>query len=340
MKKIVSIFLVCLLFSSCRQNKVYFEERGTVFHTFYQIKYESDKVLTDKIDAELQAFDLSLNPFNPNSILARVNRNEDVEVDQWFTVVFNKAMEVSERSNGAFDGTAAPLINLWGFGFEQTDSISPEVIDSLKAFVGYRKVRLEGRHLIKDDPRLMLNFSAIAKGYACDVMAALLEREGVENYLVDIGGEVAARGKNDRGDCWQIGINEPEDDDIYFVNKYREIVRLCDKCGLATSGNYRNYYIKDGMKYGHTIDPITGYPAEQNILSATIVAPDCMTADAYATAFMVMGVEAGCRMAGQIPEIEYYLIYSDEEGSLQITYSTGMSSKLVKALLNPPDGGK
>ena len=340
MKRIVSIWLVCLLFVSCSPQKVYFEERGTIFRTFYQIKYESDKVLTDKIYAELQAFDLSLNPFNPHSILAKVNRNEEVEVDQWFTVVFNKAMEVSERSNGAFDVTAAPLINLWGFGFEQTDSISSEVIDSLKAFVGYRKVWLEGRHLIKADPRIILNFSAIAKGYACDVMATLLEREGVENYMVDIGGEIAAKGKNVQGDCWQIGINEPEDETTYLRNAYKEIVRLCDKCGLATSGNYRNYYIKDGKKYGHTIDPLTGYPAEQNILSATIVMPDCMTADAYATAFMVMGVEAGCRMAEQIPEIEYYLIYSDEEGALQIKYSTGMSSKLVKAPLNPPEAGK
>ena len=329
MKKILWLFQICLLLVSCRQ-KPYFEESGTVFRTVYQIKYQSDTVLTDNIDAELQAFNLSLNPFNPNSILATINRNEEVEVDQWFTEVFNKAMEVSEHSNGAFDVTVAPLINLWGFGFEHTDSISPEVIDSLKAFVGYRKVRLAGTRIIKDDPRLMLNFSAIAKGYACDVIAALLEREGVRNYLINIGGEIVAKGKNSRGSCWQIGINEPEEDDTYIHNEYKQIVRLCDKSGLATSGNYRNFYFKDGMKYGHTIDPVTGYPAEQNILSATIVAPDCMTADAYATAFMVLGVEAACRMAEKIPEIEYYLIFSGEDDTQQIKYSTGMSSKLVK----------
>ena len=330
MKKIVFIFLVCLLFASCRQNKVYFEESGIIFRTLYQIKYQSDELLTDKINAELQAFDLSLNPFNSNSILAKVNRNEEVEVDTWFTEVFNKAMEVSEHSNGMFDVTVAPLINLWGFGFERMDSVSPEVIDSLKAFVGYRKIRLEGNRIIKDDPRIILNFSAIAKGYACDVMAALLEREGVKNYMVNIGGEIASKGKNARGDCWQIGINEPEDEDAFLSNEIKEIVRLCGQCGLATSGNYRNYYIRDGLKYGHTIDPVTGYPADKNILSATVVAPDCMTADAYATAFMAMGVEAGCRMAEQIPEIEYYLIYSGDDGSMQIKYSKGMTTKLVR----------
>ena len=328
MKKNVFVFLLCVLTVSCSQ-KVYFEDQGTVFRTLYQIKYQSDTVLTDKINAELQAFDLSLNPFNPNSILAKINRNEEVEVDQWFTEVFNKAMEVSERSNGLFDVTAAPLINLWGFGFEQMDSISPEVIDSLKAFVGYRKVRLEGKKVIKDDSRTSLNFSAIAKGYACDVIAALLEREGVKNYMVNIGWEIAAKGRNAQRNCWQIGINEPESETTYLTNEYREIARLCDKCGLATSGDYRNFRVRDGKKYGHTIDPRTGYPAEQDILSATIIAPDCMTADAYATAFMAMGVEAGSRMAEQIPEIEYYLIYSGDDGSMQIKYSKGMLSKLV-----------
>jgi len=327
MKKIACISLGCLMFVSCKQK--YQEDRGGIFRTFYQIKYQSDTLLTGKIKAELLAFDLSLNPFNPNSILAKINRNEDVEVDRWFTEVFNKAMEVSERSNGAFDATVAPLINLWGFGPERMDSISPEVIDSLKAFVGYRKIRLEGQRIVKDDPRIILNFSAIAKGYASDVIAALLEREGVKNYMVNIGGEIAVKGRNQQGKCWQIGINEPEDEVSFLKNEYKEKVQLCSKCGLATSGNYRNYYVRDGKKYGHTIDPVTGYPSEQNILSATVIAPDCMTADAYATVFMVMGVEAACRMAEQIPGIEYYFIYSGEDDSQQIRYSRRMSSKLV-----------
>ena len=159
MKQILYLWLFCILFVSCKQT--YQEEKGTVFRTFYQIKYQSDTSLIQKIEAEFEAFNLSLNPFNPNSILSKVNRNEDVEVDQWFTVVFNKAMEVSEQSNGLFDVTAAPLINLWGFGFEHFDSISPIIVDSLMTFVGYKKVRLEGRRIVKDDPRIILNFSAI-----------------------------------------------------------------------------------------------------------------------------------------------------------------------------------
>ena len=327
MKQIIYIAVFCLLFMSCRQK--YQAERGKVFNTVYQIKYRSNTPLTDKINAEFEAFNLSLNPFNPNSILAKINRNEEVEVDQWFTDVFNKAMEVSAHSNGMFDVTAAPLINLWGFGFEQWDSISPQIIDSLRSFVGYRKVRLEGKRVIKDDPRILLNFSAIAKGYACDVISELLEREGVKYYLVDIGGEIKAKGKNARGICWQVGINEPEDEESYGQNSIIATLQLCGKHGMATSGNYRNFYIKDGKKYGHSINPLTGYPAEQNILSATIIAPDCMTADAYATAFMVMGIEDACRMAEHIPAIDYYIIYTGDDDLTRIKYSKGLPSLLV-----------
>ena len=309
----------------------YYEESGSVFHTLYNIKYQSPEILTDKIDAELQAFSLSINPFNPNSIISKVNRNEDVEVDDRFIRVFNKAMEVSENSGGMFDVTAAPLINLWGFGFEKTDSVSQQKIDSIKSFVGYQKIRLDGKRVIKDDPRVTLNFSAIAKGYASDVIAALLEGEGVRNYLVEIGGEVVSKGKNPGGKCWQVGINKPDDDHSGIRNERLEgLIRLCRKSGLATSGNYRNFYLKDGKKYVHTIDPHTGYPSEQSILSATIIAPDCMTADAYATAFMAMGVEAATAMARKIPEIEYYIIYPDSlTGGYNVSYSQKMKSMLL-----------
>jgi thiamine biosynthesis lipoprotein len=239
-------------------------------------------------------------------------------------------MEVSEHSGGMFDVTAAPLINLWGFGFERKDSVSPQVIDSLLTFVGYRKIRLENNRVVKDDPRMMLNFSAIAKGYACDVIADLLEREGVAGYMVDIGGEVAVKGLNPDGNCWRVGISKPEDDVYETHSRMDEIVRLCNKRGLATSGNYRNFYVKDGRKYAHTINPHTGYPSEQTILSATVLAADCMTADAYATAFMAMGVEDACRMAETVPDIEYYLIYAGPDGTFQVKYSDGMSSVLVK----------
>lgn len=313
---------------SCTHRDQYYEESGNVFHTLYHIKYKAPGLLTDKIDAELQAFNLSMNPFNPNSIISKVNRNEDVEVDDRFITVFNKAMEVSEHSGGIFDVTVAPLINLWGFGFEKSDSVTQQKIDSLKAFVGYKKIRIVNRKVIKDDPRIMLNFSAIAKGYASDVIAELFEREGVENYMVEIGGEIASKGKNPNGNCWQFQITKPEDDYTGLRYEAECIIRLCsNKSGLATSGNYRNYYVKDGKKYAHTIDPHTGYPSEHDILSATIIAADCMTADAYATAFMAMGVEAATRMAEKIPGIEYFLICSDSQtGNYKIEMSAGIKN--------------
>ncbi|MDR0394659.1 MAG: FAD:protein FMN transferase [Tannerella sp.] len=326
---VACILPVCCFCTSCTSHTPYYEESGSVFHTVFQIKYQSPEVLTDKIDAELRRFNLSMNPFNPNSIISKVNRNEDVEVDDWFITVFHKAMEVSENSGGYFDVTVAPFINLWGFGVGKSDNISPQKIDSIFPFVGYRKIRIDNRRVLKDDPRITLNFSAIAKGYASDVIAALLEREGVENYMIYIGGEVTAKGKNPQGACWQIGIAKPEDDSTGIKNEVFRIVRLCGKHGFATSGNYRNFYIKDGKKYAHTINPQTGYPSEQNLLSATVIAPDCMTADAYATAFMVMGVEAACRLAASIPEIEYFLIYADETtGRYKTTYSDGIKSML------------
>ena len=294
--------------------------------------------MTEKIDAEFQKFNLSLNPFNPNSIISQVNRNEPIEADDWFIEVFNKAKEVSDHSEGVFDITCAPLVNLWGFGFSKMDSVTPQMIDSIKQFVGYQKVRLDGRKVIKDDPRTLLNCSAIAKGYASDVIARLLEREGVENYMVEIGGEVTMKGVNQNGKCWRIGINKPEDDSTGIKNDVGEVVELCKKGGVATSGNYRNYYIKDGKKYAHTIDPRTGYPSEQSILSATIVAGDCITADAYATAFMAMGLEKAREAAKNIPGIEYYVIYTDENGKHQIEYSTGMlqflPNRKIEALLS------
>ena len=337
-KIILAAGLWILMFTACTKQKQCFEESGSVFHTIYHIKYEGSEILTEKIDAEFQKFNLSLNPFNPNSIISKVNRNEAVEADDWFIEVFNKAKEVSDHSEGIFDITCAPLVNLWGFGFSKMDSVTPQMIDSIKQFVGYQKVRLDGRKVVKDDSRILLNCSAIAKGYASDIIARLLEREGIENYMVEIGGEVTMKGVNQNGKCWRIGINKPEDDSTGIKNDIEEVVQLCKKGGVATSGNYRNYYVKDGKKYAHTIDPRTGYPSEQSILSATIVAEDCITADAYATAFMAMGLEKAREAAKNIPGIEYYVIYSDENGKHQIEYSTGMLQYLpnrpIEAMLN------
>ncbi|MDR2810107.1 MAG: FAD:protein FMN transferase [Tannerellaceae bacterium] len=324
------LFIACLaLLAGCVGKGEYFEESGKVFHTLYRIKYQAPQLLTEKIDAELQTFNLSLNPFHPHSIISKVNKNEPVEVDELFTEVFRKAQEIYNRSNGAFDPTVAPFINLWGFGFSRIDSVTPHMIDSIKTFVGYNKIRLEGKTVVKEDSRVILNFSAIAKGYACDVIARLLEREGVTNYMVEIGGEVTMRGVNPQGECWRIGINKPEDDTEGANTALEEILRPCKPCGIATSGDYRNFYVKDGVKYAHTINPATGRPANQNILSATVVADDCMTADGYATAFMVMGIEKAVETARTIPGIEYFFIYSDSDNNYLVSYSDGIQPYLL-----------
>jgi thiamine biosynthesis lipoprotein len=299
---------------------------GEVFHTSYHIKYQSDKLLRDPINTELQAFNNSLNPFLPTSVIAQVNRNEDVEADDFFVAVFTRSLYVSEQSDGMFDITCAPLVNLWGFGFEKTDSVTPRMIDSVKAFVGYRKVRLDGKRVVKDDPRMQLNCSAIAKGYAADVVAALLERHGVRNYMVEIGGEVVAQGVNMQGSPWRIGIRKPQELHLNEPAPTERILHLQEKRGMATSGDYLNYYVKDNRKYAHTINPKTGLPAEQNILSATVIAPDCMTADAFATAFNAMGLEEAVLLAERLPDIDYFFIYSGEDGKDNVTYSQGMES--------------
>lgn len=319
--------LTAILLVGCGQEKRYYESTGEIFHTRYSIKYEAAEAYDSLIVAELARFDLSLNPFNPQSIIAQVNRNEPVAIDSWFRTVFLKAYEVSEATGGAYDITCAPLVNLWGFGFSRMDSVTPALIDSVRTFVGYQKVRLEGDRVVKSDPRVMLDCASIAKGYACDVIAQLLERQGVENYMVEIGGEVTLRGVNPSGQGWRVGIQRPETDSIGVAreNAIEEIVQLNRSGGIATSGDYRNFYVRDGKRYAHTIDPLTGYPAGQDILSATIVADDCMTADAYATAFMVLGLDRAKRLASKIKGIEYFLIYSDKDGNRRVAYSEGMS---------------
>lgn len=324
---LLTVFSLAVLLScnqsSNKKDYTYFQEQGEIFHTSFHIKYAYDRSLKDEIMEELHKVDLSLNPFKDNSIITKVNRNEPVVPDSFFLEVFQKAMEVSEISGGKFDITVSPLINAWGFGFQNMDSVTPEIIDSLKEFVGYEKISVDQNgNIVKTDPRVQLNSSAIAKGYACDVVANLLKKHGIEHYMVEIGGEVSAKGVNDKGECWRIGINKPIDDSTGMVQELQTILSICDK-SMATSGNYRNFYIKDGRKYSHTIDPQTGYPSEQDILGATVIADDCMTADAYATVFMTLGTEKSKELIQDLDGIYFYLIYEKPDGTLGITYSEG-----------------
>jgi len=326
---LIAIGGVGIFFSSCSKPEGYYLTEGEIFKTTVHIKYKYPKDLREEIFARLDSFDLSLNPFNKKSILYRVNHNEEVEVDDWFITVFNKAKEISELTGGAYDITCAPLVNLWGFGFEKMDEINSRTIDSLKQFVGYQKVWIEGRKVMKADPRLQLDASSIAKGYACDVIAQLFDSYGIKDYMVEIGGEIHAKGKNPQGKTWSIEIEQPIDDVAGFQQKRQELIYLKDR-SIATSGNYRNFYLKDGKKYAHIIHPLTGYPVEGNLLSVSVIYPDCMTADAFATAFMVVGMDSACLIANRTPEMEYLFIYSDENDRFMEKKSANFDKLKIK----------
>ena len=308
----------------------YRNEKGLIFGTMYSITYEHDESLKLDIDNELKRFDASLSMFNESSIISRINRNEESIVDSLFSKVFKVAMTVSAITDGCFDITVAPLVNAWGFGFTEETAPSQAKIDSILQIVGWQKVQLtpEGK-VEKQDPRIMLDCSAIAKGYAVDVIAYLLRKKGVKNYMVDIGGEVDVAGVNSSGGLWRIGISKPDDDPESRNQDLQTILEITDK-GIATSGNYRNFYYKDGMKYAHTIDPKTGHPVQHSILSSTVIAKECIIADAFATAFMVMGMERAKELLEKNHDIEAFFIYSDEKGNYQTFMTEGMKEYVTE----------
>ncbi len=307
----------------------YQHDEGFIFGTIYHITYQSDKNYQKEIEAELQKVDNSLSPFNKSSIISRINRNEDVAVDGMFQEVFNLAENISKETGGAFDITVAPMVNVWGFGFKKGITPSKEVIDSIRALVGYQKVSLKEGHIKKQTPNIMLDCSAIAKGYGSDVVARLLKSKGIDNFMVEIGGEVVTRGNSEKRVPWRIGVNKPTDDSLQTGTELQTVLNVTDKA-MATSGNYRNFYYKNGKKYAHTIDPKTGYPVQHNILSATVVADNCATADAYATSFMVLGMKRAQKILENHPDLLAYLIYSDEKGINQVWYSPSMKKILAE----------
>lgn len=312
-----------------QHNMPYIHNQGMVFGTVYSIKYQNDKDLQKEIEAELKKVDNSLSTFNKQSVISKINRNEDVKADGMFAEVFSLARRISDETGGAFDITVAPMVNLWGFGFKSGTAPSAHSIDSLRSIVGYKKVRLEGRRIVKDDKRTMLDCSAIAKGYGTDVVARFLKTKGIENFMVEIGGEVVTSGVSESRVPWRIGVTKPTDDSLSVNNEVQTVLNVTNKA-MATSGNYRNFYYKNGRKYAHTIDPKTGYPVQHNILSATVLADNCATADAYATAFMVLGLEGSKAVLDRHPELMAYLIYSDRDGKNAVWHSASMKGKFIK----------
>ena len=326
---VLSVIVIGLaLYVSKQRNTPFQKNSGFVFGTVYNITYQCDNDLQKGIEAELQKVDNSLSPFNKTSVISRVNRNEKVTVNEMFSEVFQLAEKISAETDGAFDITVAPMVNAWGFGFKTGNMPDARQLDSLRAIVGFHKVKLEGGRVVKTNPNIMLDCSAIAKGYGCDAVARFLEKNGVKNYMVEIGGEIVTCGVNDQRMPWKIGVTKPTDDSLNVNSELQTVLNVTNKA-MATSGNYRNFYYKNGRKYAHTIDPKTGMPVQHSILSATVLADTCATADAYATSFMVMGLDKARKVLEKHPELMAYFICSGKNGKTTVWFSPSMKGKYL-----------
>ncbi|MCL2502574.1 MAG: FAD:protein FMN transferase [Bacteroidales bacterium] len=319
------IFIIALILSLCSCN---FRAKythldglalGTTYHIVYQLPTSKRGTTADIPAIVEQAFrdiDFSLSIYNKESVISKVNRNEPAELDSLFIEVFNRGKEIYTLTGGAFDMAAAPYFDLWGFGLRRREQVSEAKLDSVREFAGMDKISVIEGKIVKTDPRVSLSANAIAKGYCADVIAYRLMAAGVVNLLVEVGGEIHCKGVNPKGQPWNIGIDRPVYGN-FFPGMDMQATLLLSGRSIATSGNYRNFFEADGQKYGHTIDPATGRPVQHNLLSTTVIAHDCLTADAFATAFMVMGLEKTKLFLEAHPHMDAYLIYSDEKGAFQ-----------------------
>ncbi len=291
-------------------------EEGVVFGTVYHTTYQCDTSVQAQMMEELQKVDASLSMFNPNSTISKLNRGESNETDSLFRIVFAMSQAISEATGGDFDITVAPLVNAWGFGYKTGELPDSAQVDSLRSIVGWEKITMdEDGTLHKADERMVMDCSAVAKGFGVDQVAGLFDRLGIRNYMIEIGGEVIAKGKNPKGKPWSIGINQPVEDSTSMNHDIETVMETTD-CRMATSGNYRNYYTTDdGRKLAHTIDPHSGYPVQKDIVSSTVMAPTCAMADAFATAFMVMGLDEAKKILAANSDLKAYLIYRDADGT-------------------------
>lgn len=323
---------VFLLLNACQTKKSeYLKISGFAQGTSYHITYENSKNedYTDAIDSILKAFDKSCSMYDSTSIISRINNNDPtVEADNWFIDVFKKSAEVSSLSGGALDITVGPVVRAWGFGNTPVAKHNKAYIDSLLQYVGMDKVRLEGRKVIKKHPGVSLDVNAVAQGYSVDVISKFFEEKGIRNYLVEIGGEVRCKGTNAKDKLWHVGIDKPSDDNIIPGGQVQAIIELDNK-SMTTAGNYRKFFVENGVKYGHTINPKTGYPAKNTLLSATVIADDAATADAWDTAFMVLGLEKSIALLKNLQGIEVYFIYSNPKGEYEVYFSEGLKNMIV-----------
>ncbi|WP_373494779.1 FAD:protein FMN transferase [Aquiflexum sp.] len=297
---------------------------GNTMGTNYRIVYldKEERDFKGQIDSILIVFNQSLSTYIPDSELSVFNKSDSLVFElPYFLPVLEASKDIFEKTEGAFDPTVGPLVNLWGFGPEGPQLKDSVNINSILPLVGFNQIEFDETRVKKMKPGIYLDFSAVAKGYGVDVVAVYLISKGIQNFLVEIGGELVARGVNENGELWKVGVNRPEE--LGRADELFSIIALENK-GMATSGNYRNYYEVDSVKISHTIDPFTGRPVRHGLLSATVLAADCMKADALATAIMVMGTERAIALQEKEKDFEIFLIYNDENGEMKSFASDGL----------------
>lgn len=326
MKNILLTATAFLLIScSHRQQKISYS--GITQGSYFSITYFDDEGRTfeDEIDSIFVEVDNAVSLWNENSLIRKVNRNEDIVVNQIFKDNFEWARKASECSEGLFDATIGPLVAAWGFHYKKELEMTPETVDSIRQLVGYQKIRIISDKVVKAESGMTLDFNAVAQGYTADIIGNFLEIKGINNYLIDVGGEIMARGTKPNGDLWTIGIEKPTES--FDSERSVQIkLKLKDK-GIVTSGNYRKYIEKDGIRYSHSIDPKTGYPVKQNLLSVTVIADNASWADCLATVCMVAGMEKASKLL-ENQNAEAYFIFVDENGDIATASTKGFADYL------------
>lgn len=311
----------------------YQHNQGLIFGTTYSVTYQYEADLQQELEAELRKVDAEFSMFNPHSSVSLFNKEHRLAMSATFSEVYELARKVNESTHGAFDITVAPLVNAWGFGFKNQQMPADTTVKRLLKSVGMSHLmtrKTDGKDILTTtDKGVMLDFSAIAKGFGSDVLARYLDRKGVKNYMIEIGGEVVTSGISDKRVPWRIGVVKPSEDSLSTEGELQTVLNVTD-IAMATSGNYRNFYYKGGKRYAHTIDPATGYPVQHSILSATVLSKTCAEADAYATAFMVMGMEGARKVLSEHPELMAYLIYTDGKDNLKVWFSPSLKDKIVE----------
>lgn len=326
LNRFYALAVVALLFiagcSSISEN--YYRVEGFAQGTTYSITYEDvlQRDFSSSIDSILSAIDSSMSIYAPNSVISRFNRNESSYADPMLVEVVRQSAVISNSTNGAFDITVGPLVKAWGFGPNGKQTPDSSHIDELLSLVGMDKITIKGDSVIKLNPNVVIDVNAIAQGYTVDVIAEYFESMGITNYLVEVGGEIRTLGVNAKGTDWVVGVDKPVDNAVPGAELQVKL-SLSGK-SLATSGNYRKFYEENGVKYSHTINPRTGFPARHTLLSATVIAKTAAQADAYATALMVMGFENAVEFVHGTPDIEAYLVHSSPDGKYLEWMSPGI----------------